>query len=191
MLKIPKQYKSLSYIYDIEWQDIFAVWRAYESYQKDWQDHWEERGFKSWDEWRKDYISPLEPENRKWSIWRIEKPSDDIAQIYGVPARGWRRHFYGDKITMPLQDVVEKMREKYSIDDEGKNEKIELLKNNFPYQTMLTGIINKDKIILIEGMHRGVALTMMDEQEIIGDVTIALAEYDEDLNIMLSKKLDN
>ncbi|HIP50185.1 MAG TPA: hypothetical protein EYG99_01920, partial [Candidatus Pacebacteria bacterium] len=62
MLKIPKQYKSLSYIYDIEWQDIFAVWRAYESYQKDWQDHWEERGFKSWDEWRKDYISPLEPE---------------------------------------------------------------------------------------------------------------------------------
>jgi len=35
---------------------------------------------------------------------------------------------------------------------------------------MLTGIINEGRIILVEGMHRGVALAMMKEDEIIGDV---------------------
>lgn len=50
---------------------------------------------------------------------------------------------------------------------------------------MLTGIINDDKIILVEGMHRGVALAMMNEEEITGDVVMVLTEIDEDLDVVL------
>ena len=42
---------NLEYIHDIEWKDVFAVWRIGESYQENWKKHWEERGFESWDEW--------------------------------------------------------------------------------------------------------------------------------------------
>ena len=185
-LKIPKQYKSLKYIHDIKWHDIFTIWRVYESYQKDWQDHWEKRGFKSWDEWRNDYISPLKPKGRKWSVYRVENPSVDFPQIYGVQSRGWRKAFYDDEFTIPLSGVVEKIEGDLSAGRQ-KNKKVEAVKNNFPYQTMLTGIVNKDRIILIEGMHRGVALAMMSENEIKGDVVIALAEYDKDLGVVLGK----
>ena len=181
-MKIPEQYNSLQYIHDIKWCDIFAVWRGYEAYQKDWQNHWEARGFKSWDKWRKDYISPLKPENKKWSIYRIENPKVDFSKIYGVPSRGWKKNVYGDERTIPLSEVVKKISA-----DEQKNKKVEAIKNNFPYQTMLTGIINNGRIILVEGMHRGVALAMMGEKEVKGDVVIALAEYDEDLDIILGK----
>ncbi|HIP49283.1 MAG TPA: hypothetical protein EYG92_10015 [Lutibacter sp.] len=181
-MKIPKQYNSLEYIHDIEWCDIFAVWRSYEAYQENWQGHWKERGFKSWDEWRRDYVAPLKPENRKWSIYRVKEPNIDFPKIYGVPSKGWKKNVYGSKMTISLAEVVEKISA-----DEQKNEKVEAIKNNFPYQTMLTGIINKDRIILIEGMHRGVALAMMSEDEIKGDVVIVLAEYEDDVGVVLGK----
>ncbi len=173
-MKIPKQYKSLKYIHDIEWGDIFAVWRAHEAYQKKWQNHWEERGFKSWDEWRKDYIAPLKPEMLKWQVFRIGKIPADIPKIYGVPSRGWIKNIYKGKVTIPLAEVVRLVGGE-------KNEKVKAIKNNFPYQTMLTGIIHQDKIILVEGMHRAVALAMMEGDEFIGDVVIALAGYDGEL----------
>ena len=178
-MKIPKQYKTLKYIHDIDWKDIFAVWRAYEAYQKGWQEHWQERGFNSWDEWRRNYIAPLKPENLQWKIYRITKPGKDVPNIYGVPSRGWRQNVYGDKKTIPLAKVVEKISA-----DNRRNEKVEAVKNNFPYQTMLTGIINEGRIILVEGMHRGVALAMMKEDEIIGDVVIALANYEGNLELL-------
>jgi len=177
-MKIPKQYKTLKYIHNIDWKDIFAVWRVYEAYQKSWQEHWQERGFNSWDEWRRDYIAPLKPEKLRWKIYRITKPGKDILKIYGVPSRGWKQNVYGDEMTIPLAEVAEKI----SADNQ-KNEKVEAVKNNFPYQTMLTGIINEGRIILVEGMHRGVALAMMKEDEIIGDVVIALADYEDSLKL--------
>ena len=69
-LQIPSGYKdNLRYIHNISWQDILAVWRGYEAYQKEWKKHWKKRGFKSWDEWRKNYIAPIKPATRKWSVW--------------------------------------------------------------------------------------------------------------------------
>ncbi len=177
MLKIPERYKSLKYIHDIEWRDIFAVWRAYEAYQKMWEEHWRERGFASWDEWRKNYIAPLKPKKLKWQVFRIEKTFLDAPKIYGVPSRGWVKNIYNGKKTIPLAEVVELVGGE-------KNEKIKAVKDNFPYQTMLTGVINQDRIVLVEGMHRATALAMMKEGELIGDVVIALAEYNGELPLL-------
>lgn len=61
--------------------------RGYEAYQKDWEKHWVERGFNSWDEWRENYIAPIKPEKKKWKIYRI-KNLKEIKDFYGVPSRG-------------------------------------------------------------------------------------------------------
>jgi len=39
-----------------------------------------------------------------------------------------------------------------------KNEKVLDIKRSFPGKTMLTGLIYKDNIVLIEGQHRASAL---------------------------------
>ena len=169
---IPQQYKTLEYVHDIEWQDIFAVWRAYEAYQKMWQEHWQERGFQSWDQWRQNYIAPIKPIEKEWSVWQVKKPTIDFLEIYGVPSKGWQQNVYPSGVnTLPLKEIIE-----LTGVNPDKNEKVEAVKKNFPYQTMLTGIIHQDKIILVEVMHRALALVTMSEGDIKGDVVLALAE---------------
>lgn len=172
-IKIPQQYKSLVYENDINWRDIFAVWRAYEAYQKDWQEHWVSRGFESWDDWRENYIAPLEPDTQVWKIYRINKPSQDVALMYGVPSRGWQEKCYMGETTKMLGDILD-----HSIVKE--NTKIKSVINNFPFQTMLTGVVYGDKIVLIEGMHRALALAQMENSP-KADVMIALANFEGEL----------
>lgn len=174
-MKIPDQYKSLEYIHDMDWDEIFSIWRSYEAYQKSWEEHWRERGFSSWDDWRKNYISPIDPGNKYWKIYRI-KNVNDILNFYGVPSRGWIEKCYNGEITKRLSEIEEHPIVR-------NNNKIDVIKNNFPYQTMLTGVINKNKIVLVEGMHRAMALTGMAKSGLKnnGDVVIALAEYEGEL----------
>ncbi len=170
-MKIPDKYKSLEYIHDRSWDEIFSVWRSYEAYQKSWKNHWQEREFNSWDDWRKDYISSISPENKKWSIYRINNISD-VSNFYGVPSRGWIEKCYNGEVTKKLSEISDHPVIK-------NNDKIDAIKNNFPYQTMLTGVVNENKIILVEGMHRALALARIagDGLKIEGDMIIALAEH--------------
>jgi len=170
-MKIPNQYKSLEYVHDIEWSDIFSVWRAYEAYQACWREHWIERGFDSWDEWRNNYILPLSPESKEWKIYKI-KDLKMIGEFYGVPSRGWIKKCYNGEITKKLGDILDHPMIK-------DNKKIDAIMKNSPYQTMLTGIVNDGKIVLVEGMHRVCALALMakDDVKYSGDIVIALAEH--------------
>ncbi|MDD5043073.1 MAG: hypothetical protein PHD51_00170 [Patescibacteria group bacterium] len=174
-MKIPEQYKSLEYVHDIEWRDIFAVWRVYEAYQKGWEKHWRERGFNSWDEWRANYVAPLKPQEKKWKIYRI----NDIAEVekfYGTPTRSWIAKCYGGIITKRLSDIINHPLI-------AANNKIKDIINNFPFQTMLTGVIHNGEIVLIEGIHRAGALALMarEGKRSGGEVVIALAEHDSEL----------
>lgn len=170
-MEIPKQYKSLEYLHDVKWNDIFSVWRSREAYQNTWKEHWEERGFDSWDEWRKNYASPIKPKDKNWKIYKINDIAD-IQEIYGVPSRAWIKNCYDGEITMKLGDILNHPM----VKDNGK---IEAILNNFPYQTMFTGIINGEKIVLIEGMHRALASAEMYRKNIAPNtiIVIALSEH--------------
>lgn len=172
-LEIPEQYKSLEFEREIEWRDVFAVWRASEAYQKDWKEHWTSRGFESWDDWRENYIAPLEPEKYSWKIYRINDSIQDINLMYGVPSRGWQEKCYSGEATKMIRDILD-----HPIVAE--NEKVKSIMNNFPFQTMLTGVIHKDKIVLVEGMHRALALAHMGNRN-KGDVVIALTDHEGEL----------
>jgi len=171
MLNIPQQYSSLEFTKSITWLEIFGAWREGEANQESWKKHWEERGFDSWDEWREAYAAPLEPKNLAWSLYKINDPIKDLPNFYGTPTRGWIDKAYGGKKTMLLKDLV-----KLLIISE--NEKVAAIKNNFPKETMLTGLIYKNNIILIEGQHRACALASWDSQTPLNsEVAIALAEW--------------
>lgn len=172
---IPKQYLSITFVQDISWQEVFDTWRDLEARQESWQRHWEERGFDSWDEWRKTYLEPYHPELLSWTLYEITSPLQDVPHFYGTPTKGWIEKAYKGETTMQLKDLVT-----HPIIT--NNEKIIDIRKDFPAKTMLTGIIFENKIVLLEGMHRANAITTWDPKNTFtGTIMIALAEWNQPL----------
>lgn len=147
------------------------MWRKLEAWQEAWKKHWTERGFDSWDDWRKAYIAPYQPEDLSWKLYEITNPLRDTPYLYGTPTKGWIEKVYNGETTLQLKDLS-----RHSVIRD--NEKILDIKNNFPVETMLTGIVHQEKIVLLEGMHRANALANWDiNTPFRGRVTIALAEW--------------
>ncbi|HCP08929.1 MAG TPA: hypothetical protein DIT25_03985 [Candidatus Moranbacteria bacterium] len=178
MLKIPKKYSSLEFIKLITWSEIFEVWKKGEAHQESWKKHREERGFASWDEWREAYARPLNLETLEWSLYRIKNPTEEALNFYGTPTRGWVEKAYNGQTTKQLKDIV-------GLPIISENDKIKAIKKNFPKEAMLTGLVHDGKIILIEGMHRSCALASWGQkQELNSKITIALAAWDKDIQIL-------
>lgn len=173
MLNIPKQYASLEFVKPLTWKDIFDKWRELEAWQKSWKKHLENRGFSSWDEWREAYAAPISSKNLAWFLYEIKNPLADSPLFYGTPTRSWIDKVYEGEITKQLKDVLYHPTIL-------NNAKIKEIKNNFPAETMLTGIVWENKIILIEGMHRACALADWDPKyPLNSNLTIALALWKE------------
>lgn len=174
MLKTPKQYSSLKLVRPISWDEIFEIWKKGESQQESWKKHWESRGFESWDEWREMYISPLTPKDLKWFLFEIENPTNDVPNFYGVPSRSWIEKAYQGEKTKRLGDILK-------LPIIADNDKIISIKQNFPQETCITGIISEDNIIIYEGMHRSSAIASWDSsKQFPFKVFIALALWDKE-----------
>jgi hypothetical protein len=174
MLNIPKQYRSLEFIRPIGWSEVFGKWRKLEAWQEPWKKHWEERGYASWDEWRKHYSAPLEPEKLEWFLFEIKKPTKELPFFCGVPSKSWIEKAYNGEKTKQLKDILD-------LPIISENPKVLDIKKKFPKKTMLTGIVFQDKIVLIEGMHRACALASWDASiPFDNEVTLALAKWGKD-----------
>lgn len=171
MIFIPKQYTSLVRIRSLSWKEVFDEWRELEAGQESWKEHWIERGFDSWDEWREAYATPLHPETLSWELYQITDPIKDLPFFYGTPTKGWIEKAYGGETTKQLKDIS-------NLPIITENQKVLDIKQDFPKETMLTGVVHEGKIILVEGMHRANALaTWNPSTPFVGTVTIALAKW--------------
>jgi hypothetical protein len=168
MLAIPQQYASLKFIRPIAWPEIFESWRKDEEHQKSWKELWEERGFSSWEEWRKSGSSILTPEKSDWYLYEIKKPLIDVPIFWGIPSIGWITGTYNGKKTKQIKDI-------FSL--ASNQPKIKGIRDNFPDKTTLIGIIFRRKIIILEGMHRSCAIASRDkDKRFVGKVYIALMQ---------------
>lgn len=163
----------LELMYEITWQEVMAVWRVGEAAQQQWKEHWQERGYASWQQWRTDYTKPLEPQSIDWHVYEI-KDLTVLSGMYGAPTRGWINKCYKGGETRRLGDSIVQ-------DFVKENEKVNAIKKNPPYQTMITGILHGKDIILVEGMHRALAIHDLGANEdYSGNITIALGIYSGD-----------
>jgi hypothetical protein len=184
MLNIPRQYSSLEFVGPLKWPAIFAAWRAGEALQVSWKKHWEERGFSSWEDWRKNYAEPLDPKKLDWYLYDVKNPAQDFPLFYGVPSRGWIKKTYGGETTKRLKELIDLPIVK-------NNPKILEIKRDFPKKTLFTGIVQDAKIILIEGMHRACALAGWDNPlPPKSEIQIALALWDKEKIPILGKIME-
>jgi hypothetical protein len=175
-IEIPAEYTSLEFVRPISWEEIFDQWRKGEAGQESWKRHWEERGFDSWDEWRTAYAEPLQPASLHWSLYEIKNPLKEFPLIFGVPTDAWIRKVYNGETTKQLRKITDSPFFQ-------ENEKVSSIKKSFPQETMLTGLVHENKIILIEGMHRACALAGWDKNiPLDSEITIALALWDKEIS---------
>ena len=165
--------QSFEYIRAISWKEVFDTWRDLEAWQASWGAHWTERGFDSWDEWRRTYAKPLHPETLNWQLYHMNKPLTDSPFLYGTPTKGWIEKAYQGETTKQLGTLTH-------LPIIAENEKVRDIQQAFPRETQLTGIIHNKNVILVEGMHRAAALATWNPNiPFAGNVTIALAEWAE------------
>ena len=174
MTKIKKSF--LKYLRPLEWKEVFGFWRKNEASQPNWIKCYQERGFESWDAWREKYIKPFNCDKIEWHFYEVLNPQKSIPSFYGGPFDTWKKLYYEvvNKHACSLQ-----FSELAKLSEIQKNEHVNSLVSNFPARTIIIGLEVKNKIVIIEGMHRSCAIALFakEKKKLKSVVLIALAKY--------------
>ena len=163
----------LKVLFPLTWPQVFNFWRLAEAGQEKWEKHWTERGFKSWDDWRMSYAEPFKCQELEWYLYQVNKPLEFFPKIFGGPFRSWVENHYNGQQKRSFEWLSKKPEFK-------EHQGLQDLTKNFPDGTVITGIIVKGEIFIVEGMHRCLAISLMNRQtglEFSSEVQICLAEY--------------
>lgn len=144
----------------ITWPQVYRLWQQNEAKNPAWIKHYQKKGFKSWAAWRKIYIEPLKLNKLKWQIGTLVNPLTTVPNFYGGPYKAWDKHFYSKKNKPTLQ-----FKELAKLTAIKNNKRFKKLINNFPKKTTLIALKINKKIIIIEGMHRCTAITLIKNQK--------------------------
>lgn len=58
--------KQFEFIRSLSWEDVLEIWHNNEINEAHWKEHYESKGFRSWEEWRKKYIDIYATLNKDW-----------------------------------------------------------------------------------------------------------------------------
>ena len=165
---------------NITWEKVFGFWRKNEADHPDWIRTYQEKGFNSWDDWRNSHAERLKCKGLEWHLYELVDPLKNIPSFYGGPFKTWVKLYYNRKETCRFSELA-------NLEKIKTNKKVASLVNNFPKETIMIGLVLKNKITIIEGMHRccAVALIGKNKQKFQSEIKIALAEYPEkDISII-------
>jgi hypothetical protein len=175
----------------VSWEDVFQTWKAGEGADPVWQTFArEEKGWESWEAWRRYQSGHMNPESRAWTIYEILEPNKIIPQFRIGPFRGWQQHF-DEKNVHTFADLV-----RDHADWARENIGVRLRLKDFPRETQFIGLYIKrnDTIVLYEGHHRAaaIALGVHDGMSIAFQTppTIALTVIEGDEMPMLDRLLE-
>jgi hypothetical protein len=165
----------LELIQDLTWPEVFAIWRQNEEYPgSHWHSHYQNRGFKTWEEWRLSYVQPFGLARLKWQLYKVTEPLQAVPLMHGGPFRSWVQYFYQGQTAPTFTDLAKNPAVQ-------NHQGVLNFMKNFPAETKITGVVLNGKIIIMEGMHRCCALALAASQniKIKTKIQIALAEHDQ------------
>ena len=163
----------LTFVRDLTWPEVFEIWRANEEHLEHWKELYTQRGFSSWEAWRRPYAEAHGLSKKSWKLFRIDHPMTTVPTFHGGPFRGWTERFYNGTAAPTFQTIAQHPEIQTHT---GIREILE----HFPAPTTLTGVQNDDGVVIVEGMHRcaTLALAEAEKRTIQADVFIALADYE-------------
>ncbi len=170
---------SLKFIKALNWNEVFSIWEYGEATLPRWVNHYKQRGFASWKEWRTNTILELAPESLQWSLYEVKNPSMTVPLFRGGPFRSWIKNYY-EQQSAPTFSQISKNE---AI---GNSSIINEMVENFPSTTTLIGLKTEEGIIVIEGMHRCTALAFAAHNNIPikTKINLVLSNFDKEIPIM-------
>ena len=156
--------QGLTPIQPLTWEQTFAFWRESEGSNPEWLAVANERGYATWEEWRKAYVAPFKLDQRVWGLYRVDDPIRTVPQFRGGPFQGWVERFYHG---------CSRIAEELFAQGNGRALS---LKDTFPRQTTVIGVMTNDDVVIVEGMHRcsAIASAAADGTPIQTNLSIAL-----------------
>ncbi|MBD3360046.1 MAG: hypothetical protein GF365_05070 [Candidatus Buchananbacteria bacterium] len=169
-MDISKDFKLIKHL---AWDDVFEIMRQNEDYPgSHWISLWQKRGFNSWQEWRMTYVKRFKLDRLDWQLYEIIEPIKTVPQLCGGSFTSWVKRFYQGEDNPSFAKLAEhpEIQAHHGI--------IQFM-DNFPKNTIISGVILGDKIIIVEGMHRcaALALASLQGQKIQTKMQICLAQH--------------
>jgi hypothetical protein len=162
----------------ISWPEIFEYWRVSESSNPLWiRTATTVKGWPDWESWRMFTATQLGLPERKWSLYEITDPINQIPTMLIGPFSGWQSRLPKPNVSTftDLINIPKQYEHFSSIDG------IRRMMSYFPAGMLMTGLKKTDgRVVLIEGHHRATAVALAQHNGLITafsePVLIALAE---------------
>ncbi len=165
--------RDLKLLKPLTWQQVFEIMRQNEDYPgSPWIPLWQKRGFASWQEWRMTYVDSFELKGLEWQLYEIIEPMNTVPQFCGGSFTSWVERFYQGEANPSFAKLAKHPEIQ-------AHQGIIKFMNNFSENTIISGVILGDKIIIVEGMHRCTALALASLQghKIQTKMQICLAQH--------------
>lgn len=151
------------------WPAVYQEWYRQEGRQSDWGRYLRQLGYSSWREWREDVIvKPFRLTKRTWMLYRVTDPRM-VLDWYGGPFPSWQKAHYRRAQTRSFAWLVKNGR----ILQRQKIKKF----NTIPKSMKLFGFRYRNRIVVLDGMHRccALAIRVARGQAVKTKIIIALA----------------
>lgn len=162
----------IKFIQKLTWQEVYKFWAECEENRDNWVRYYQKRGFPSWKEWRDTYIKPFGCEKLEWGLYEITDPMVTVPEFCGGPFRTWIEKFYDGKQTLRFLQLAD-------LKDIQTHQGIQEIKQNFPWDKKIIGMLVGNEIFVIEGTHRCCAIALMQRENFKtkNKLYIALAKF--------------
>lgn len=169
MLNLPtEQYKRIR---ELAFADVFNIWRDNEEGKERWESHARERGFSGWEEWRMQYVKAFSMQERAWSLYQVINPSVVVPKWHGGPFKTWMERHYGGIFTPTFDQLARRP-------DMQKHTGLKEAQGAFPRTTTVIALFRDGQLVVIEGMHRcvAIALAARANRQLETNLFVALAD---------------
>lgn len=149
--------QQLRFVKEVNWKEVFAVWRAAEGTDPVWQEFARrEKGWDSWEAWRGYQAELFGAGEREWKLYEIVSPGEVVPKFRMGPFQGWQKHFE-EKNVDTFENLVREKTD-WVAENIGVRSRLE----QFPEPTQFIGVYLEDEnvIVLYEGHHRAAAITL-------------------------------
>ena len=157
--------EQFEFIKPLTWNDVAEIWRGNEINEEHWKKYWEEKGHKSWEEWRKKYIDAYAALNKEWYLLRVKDPVMSVPNFRGGNYKGWVKNIYEGKELPRFSEMKEHPAAAEFL-------------QNLPKETTIIALNTNIGVVVAEGMHRCAAITKAAKESKKIDLNLYIAMAD-------------